>query len=148
MSVNEKKKTGEASETLDEAARDLPSKPNLMPLIRDFISGFLELLKLEGALAVKSIKSSIIIGLLLLPLSFLTWLGLAVLVSWSLYELTGVALVGFATFFVMHLLLVLTCLQMLRTYKRRMMFSESRSQLNLAVRSVLDELSRESKKEQ
>lgn len=148
MSVKEKKKSGEAPNASNEAAEDLPSNSNLIPLIKSFISGFLELVKLEGALAYKSLKSSIVIGLLLLPLSFLTWLGLAIFLSWSVYELTGIALAGFAAFFVLHLLLVFTCLLLLRTYKRRMAFSESRTQLNLAVRSVLDELGRASKKEQ
>lgn len=148
MSVGEKQRSGEAPRAADDAPEDLPADPSLIPLIKSFIEGFFELLKLEGALAVKSIKSSVVIGLFLLPLSFLTWLGFAVLLSWSVYELTGVALAGFGAFFVLHLLLVMTCLLMLRTYKSRMTFAESRKQFNLAVGSVKDELSRARKKEQ
>jgi len=67
-------------------------------------SSFATLLQLELRLAAGDLGRLVFLGLLTLPILLLAWIGLGTTVSWLLFELTGIPLVAFVTFFALQLI--------------------------------------------
>lgn len=103
-----------------------------------------DLFRLEAMLAIQSLPKMVALWLMILPLTLITWVGFAVMASWSVYSWLQLPLAGFATFFVLNLLLLVFFHWGMSRYTRRMSFSETRSQIRSALGGISDEIGKKS----
>lgn len=106
----------------------------------NYAAGVAELIILEGRLALASIRPAVVLVLVLLPLGFLLWVSLSATLAWSAYEFSGLPLAGFVVFTLVQLMAVIVCYLLLRRYKSRLTFRESRKHISVAIGSLHREI--------
>lgn len=105
-----------------------------------YLTNLADLFRLEAMLALKSAPRAFIVWLLLMPAILLTWLAFSIMVSWGVYEWLAIPITGFATFFLLNLILLVICKFSLQRYVHRMGFPETRAQIQAAMGGLQDEI--------
>lgn len=109
-----------------------------------FLGQLGDLFRLEAMLAIQSLPKLVMFWLMILPVTVITWIDFAVMVSWAVYAWLLWPLAGFATFFALNLLLLGLFHWGMRRYKKRMSFKETRTQLRTTLGGLRDEISKAS----
>lgn len=106
--------------------------------LREVGSALLRLAAAELQLAAGDLRRFLLLSLLVLPMGFLAWLGFALLLSWSLYSVTGSLGAGFAGFFLLHFSILLVIGRLLKRYRKSMSLPLTREHLG----GIVEELRR------
>lgn len=104
-----------------------------------FAAGLVDLARLEASLALRSLPKVIALGLMMIPILTLTWVGFSALVSWGIYELSDILGLAFLTFFVLQVLLLVVCYKLIAKYRKHLGMSYTRAQITNFMRSNSNE---------
>lgn len=89
---------------------------------------FSRLLQVELQLAAADGARLVLLGLLMVPLALLAWVGLSVLLAWLVYDATAHVALGLVGFLGLQLLAMLGLLLLARRYRESLRFPASRRQ--------------------
>jgi uncharacterized membrane protein YqjE len=103
------------------------------------IGGIADLARIEAALAVRTAPKVLMLWLLMMPIILLTWCAFSALVAWSAYVLTAEVGLGLLAFFLLQVLLLLTCRWWYAKYRRYMTLPYTRARIENFMRSVRHE---------
>lgn len=104
--------------------------------LREAGAALLRLLAAELRLASSDLRRFLLLCLLVLPLTLLTWLGFAVFLSWVVYALSGSLGGGFAGFFLLHVGILLIIRRQLRRYRERMSLPATRKYIGVITEGL------------
>lgn len=104
-----------------------PSRPGAVPPEQQAVvvwlidlghtaAALLRLAAAELQLAGSDLRRILVLGIMMLPVAFLGWIGFAVWLSWGVYSLTGWAGAGLLTFPLIHVLLLWIMQHQIRKY--------------------------------
>lgn len=96
----------------------------------------LSLAWLELKRALHNLPRMMGLGLALIPLAFLTWISLSLLLAWIAYAATGVATVGFLVLFALQLGVTLLCVRQLKRLGKQSTLPETREQWRLFLEEL------------
>lgn len=108
--------------------------------LMDFAGGVMDLARAEALLAVSSLPKLLMLWLIMMPIILLTWCSFSVLIAWGAVALSGESGVGVLTFFLLQVLLLLTCRLLFVKYRRRMTFPHTRAQIDSFIQGAKNEL--------
>lgn len=117
-------------------ASDLENTLQLGTHIIDCAVGVADLARVEVQLAIHSLPRLVMLWLITMPILLLTWCSFSVLIAWCVWELTGVNAVAFLVFFLLQLLLLLTCHLLYRQYCMRMTLPNTVAQIKTFIRML------------
>lgn len=80
-------------------------------------AALLRLAAAELQLAGSDLRRILVIGIMMLPMAFLAWIGFAVWLSWGVYSLTGWVGAGLLTFPLIHGILLWIMQRQVRKYR-------------------------------
>lgn len=109
-------------------------------LSRSYFSGLLELLKLESKQALAAIPALLLLGLLMLPLALLAWIGASVLVAYLAYSAHPSMALAITVFLLIQLLAIYLLKRRLETYVQRLKLPHSREEIGRALQLGLESL--------
>lgn len=136
-------------EALASATRSVPSTSweadvaqtlKLGEQLMDFAGGVMDLAHAEALLAVSSLPKLLMLWLIMMPIILLTWCSFSVLIAWGAVALSGELGAGVLTFFLLQVLLLLTCRLLFVKYRRRMTFPHTRAQIDSFIQGAKNEL--------
>ncbi len=104
--------------------------------LRDAGAALLRLAAAELQLAAGDLRRFLLLSLLVLPVGFLAWLGLALFLSWAVYSASGSLGAGFAGFFLLHFAILLVIRQRLARYRKSMSLPVTRDHLGEIVEEL------------
>lgn len=113
--------------------RELESTLQLGSQIIDCALGVADLARAEAQLAIHSLPRLLMLWLITMPILLLTWCSFSVLVAWCVYELSAIVSVGLLVFFLMQLLLLLTCHWLYKKYRTRMTLPNTRAHIHAFI---------------
>ncbi len=129
-----------ASESRTDSTASTAAPLELGQQFVEYAGGVAELMLLEARLALASLRPALALSLVLLPLGFLLWVSVSATLAWSAYEYSGTALWGFVAFTLVQLSAVILCCLLLRRYRSRLSFRESRRQISIVIGSLHREI--------
>ena len=94
------------------------------------------LLRLELTLAIADGKRLILVGLAMIPLVLLAWIGFSVLVAWVVYAITASVAVGLSGFLLLQIGVLGILVLAARRFSRSLGFPASRRQLNAILQGA------------
>lgn len=97
---------------------------------------FAELLRTELRLAIRSAGQLFLLGLLVLPLLLLAWLGTCVALGWLAYSLSGSVLLGVLAFTAVQLLVLALLGYQLKTLSGRLRLPATRQQIDVLMQGA------------
>ncbi len=124
----------------DEQAR-AAEQAALGTLSRSYFSGLLELVKLECRQAVAAIPALVLLGLLMLPLALLAWIGTSVLLAYLAYSAYPSIALAISVFLGIQLLAIYLLKRRLEMYVHRLQLRHSREEISRALQLGLESLS-------
>ncbi len=124
----------------DEQAR-AAEQAALGTLSRSYLSGLLALVKLECKQALTAIPALLLLGLLMLPLALLAWIGVSVLLAYLAYSAHPSLALAISVFLVIQLLAIYLLKRRLEMYVQRLKLHHSREEISRALQLGLESLS-------
>ena len=104
-----------------------------------YLSSISQLAAAELVLSAKTVPKLVGVGLLLVPIIYLAWLGLSAFLSWSAYLVFDSSLLGMGVFFLLQCLLLLLGVWYLRRASRLIGFAQSKAQVSALVETIKHE---------
>lgn len=134
MTAPEDRQTVSSTESAEPVANqpsggDLSATLNWLRDISELGSILSRLAIAEIGLAAGDAARCLVLVFVALPIVWLAWVGLCVLISWFGYSLSGYPGVGFATFFLLQLVTLLFIAYLLSKYRKSIGLPETRAQL-------------------
>jgi len=117
-------------------AADVEQAVRLGEQIIGFLTGTLDLARLEMMLAVRTVPRLVMVWLLMMPVILLAWCSFSALTAWAVFEVSEEVGLGIFTFFLQQLLLLLSCRWLFVKYRQRMTLPYTRAQIDTLMRSV------------
>jgi uncharacterized membrane protein YqjE len=109
------------------------------------IGGIVDLARVETELAIRTFPKVLMLWLLMMPIMLLAWCAFSALIAWSVYAVSGEVGAGMLAFFVLQVLLLLTCRWLYVKYRKYMTLPYTRAQIDSLVRRAQHEFNGESK---
>jgi hypothetical protein len=109
------------------------------------VGGIVDLARMEALLAVRALPKLLMLWLLIMPILLLTWCAFSALMAWAVFEASGEVGLGMLTFFLLQIVLLLTCRLLYVKYRTRMTLPYTRAQIVDFVRSTQDGFNGKSK---
>ncbi|WP_323815565.1 hypothetical protein [Cellvibrio sp. NN19] len=103
------------------------------------LGGVIDLARMEALLAMRTLPKLIMLCLLIMPVMLLAWCAFSVFLSWMVFSASSQAGLGFLTFLLLQILLLLICIWGFYRFKARMNFPYTRAQVEQFTRSIKDE---------
>lgn len=100
--------------------------------------GIVDLARVEALLALRALPKLLMLWLLIMPIILLTWCAFSALMAWGVFEASAEVGLGMLTFFLLQIVLLLTCRLLYVKYRTRMTLPYTRAQIDDFVRSVQD----------
>jgi hypothetical protein len=100
--------------------------------------GIVDLARMEALLAIRALPKLLMLWLLIMPIILLTWCAFSALMAWAVFEASGEVGLGMLTFFLLQIVLLLTCRLLYVKYRTRMTLPYTRAQIVDFVRSTQD----------
>ncbi|MEX1197940.1 MAG: hypothetical protein WEB57_08785 [Pseudohongiellaceae bacterium] len=97
--------------------------------LRNTAAALLRLASAELQLAAGDLRRFLVLSLLVLPVGFLAWLGLALFLCWLVYTASGSMGAAFAGFFMLHFIILLVIQRLLVRYRKSMSLPATRGYL-------------------
>lgn len=101
-----------------------------------FLSGVVDLARVEALLAIRTLPKLIMLWLLIMPIMLLTWCAFSALTSWAVFAASEQVGLGMLMFFLQQVLLLLICRWLYVKYRTRMTLPYTRAQIDNFVRST------------
>jgi hypothetical protein len=102
------------------------------------VGGIVDLARIETLLAFRTLRKLLMLWLLIMPIILLTWCAFSALLAWAVFEASGEVGLGMLTFFLLQIVLLLTCRLLYVKYRTRMTLPYTRAQIVDFVRSAQD----------
>lgn len=113
-----------------------------------FAMGVIDLARVEALLAIRTLPKLLILWLLMMPIMLLTWCAFSALAAWAMYAASDEVGLGMLMFFMLQVLLLLTCRWLFVKYRMRITLPYTRAQIDSFMRSTSHEFSNPGKAEE
>ncbi len=101
-----------------------------------FVTGVVDLARIEALLAIRTLPNIMMLWLMMMPIMLLTWCAFSVLMAWVVFSASQQIGLGLLTFFLQQVVLLLVCRLLYVKYRMRMTLPYTRAQIDNFVRSI------------